>query len=187
MRGSEPLRASQPMLLPPALPPPFRVGCAVLRGRCAWGPQAWLAAPPPQMAIDEYDSMAFPVVSPDAAKVPEYPYVFVTEDGAVHELDADDRSYLETPFHPCDGARPFTKSKYADRNGWGNLRGYCPRAVIPSDIPILAEPVRREPPKPIIETIREYTERAGLSLVENPDGTFTTARPPQKRWWQFWK
>lgn len=139
------------------------------------------------MKNDDFETLTFTVVSPDSAKLPEYPYVWVTNDGAVHELDSDDRSYLETPFHPCDGARPYTKNQYTGRDGWGEMGGYCLRSAIPSDIPIIQEPVHRDPPKPMIEMIREYTERAGWTLIENPDGSYTAAKPKTKQWWQFWK
>jgi hypothetical protein len=144
------------------------------------------------MTNDDYDRLAFAMVSPEQAKLPEYPYVFVTEEGAVHELDDEDRSYLETPFHPGDGARPWIKWQYLARNGWGDLRGFCARSAIPPGIPIIQEPIFREPPKSTIDTIRELASRTGDTVVENPDGTIVVKPAPvmqsaAKKWWQFWR
>ena len=72
---------------------------------------------------DEYDRLARAEVSAeDAARVP-YPYVWVTGKGAVYELDAKDRAYLETPFYPCDSGRPAVKESFTSKNGWGSVSG----------------------------------------------------------------
>jgi hypothetical protein len=135
----------------------------------------------------DYDAMAVAIVSEDAAKSNPYPYVLVTEQGAVHELDAEDRSFLETRFHPFDSGRPYVKSKYTDRNGWGNLRGFCLRSAIPQGIAIASEPVHRDPPKPIVETLRELAEKTGRTFKEQPNGTYVSRRREVKKWWQFWR
>jgi len=131
--------------------------------------------------------MAFAIVPPDLPKDP-YPYVWVTETGAVHELDSEDRTYLETRFHPCDGGRPYVKTSYTTKDGWDSLKGFCPRSQIPKGIQVVAEPVARGPAKPLEEMVQELAEKAGLSLVKNPDGSLTvTGKPNTKKWWQYWR
>ena len=134
------------------------------------------------------DNLAPAVVSPDLARQVPYPVVRVTSAGEVHELDMEDRAYLEERFHPCDGARPWIKFEYKSKDGWGSIEGFLFRDKLPHGIVIHAEPVVRAPQKTAEEMIREYTERAGCLLVDNGDGTFTATAPPRPRpWWQFWK
>lgn len=84
---------------------------------------------------------SFVVVSDKEAKAVPYPYVYVNDDGSVRELHQEERIYLETPFHPADGARPYIKSSYNQKDGWGNLTGFCHRSKIPSNHIILAAPI----------------------------------------------
>ena len=78
----------------------------------------------------------FPVVSADEARQSVYPYVFVNDDGSVRELHGAERSYLEEPFSPFDGARPYVKTSYHDRDGWGSIQGFCRRSHVPAQTPI---------------------------------------------------
>jgi hypothetical protein len=72
--------------------------------------------------------------------------VFIDEEGIAYELNDDDKTYVDTWFAPADGARPYIKSRYAERNGWKNLRGYLSRTKVPAGItinpplPMLAKP-----------------------------------------------
>ena len=51
-----------------------------------------------------------------------YPYVHVNGDGTARELHPNERQYLESEFRPGDGAAPYVKSSYAERNGWVTSR-----------------------------------------------------------------
>jgi hypothetical protein len=86
------------------------------------------------------------IVSGDDARATLYPYVFVTDEGTVRELHASEKQQLETPFRPCDAARPYVKATYDERNEWGSFRGYCRRAVVPRRLaigyPPLEDPAR---------------------------------------------
>jgi hypothetical protein len=62
--------------------------------------------------------------------------VYVSEDGSVRELTEAEKTYVETEFSPLDGARPYIKSRYADRNGWGGIQGFLPRAEVPEGMSI---------------------------------------------------
>lgn len=105
-----------------------------------------------------------------------YEYVYVEVDGTARELHADERTYLETEFHGADGARPYIKSSYKQRDGWGELSGYLKRSKVPVGTSIKPAPAQN-PGKP--RRRDEYIDdlRAkGLEVIENPDGTFTAGR-----------
>ena len=73
--------------------------------------------------------------------------VYVNEDGSVRELTEAERTFVETDFSPLDGARPYIKSRYADRNGWGRIEGYLPRAEIPHGVSIRPAPPQNAVPQ----------------------------------------
>lgn len=86
------------------------------------------------------DLFQFAVVPPENANDDPYPIVLVTEEGTVQELEEGDRRYMEEFFHPADGARPYVKSCYDEKNGWGNLRGFLQRTAVPKHISVSPEP-----------------------------------------------
>lgn len=63
-------------------------------------------------------------------------FVEVLYDGSVRELAPDQKAYLSEKFGPGDSGRPFIKSCYDERNGWGRLDGYLLRNLVPPNIPI---------------------------------------------------
>lgn len=63
-------------------------------------------------------------------------YVYVEEDGGARELDANEREYLSTRFHPADGARPYIKFRYESLTPDDRLSGYIRRSQLPKGIPI---------------------------------------------------
>jgi len=66
----------------------------------------------------------------------EFEFVYVNDDGSVRELTILEKLFLRTKYHGADGARPYIKMKYNDKNGWGSLRGFCYRKRIPKDLQI---------------------------------------------------
>jgi hypothetical protein len=82
----------------------------------------------------------YTIVTKDVAAVEPYPYVYVNADGTARELNAGEREYLETPFLPFDGGRPYVKGSYLEKNGWKNLRGFLQRARLPSEVEVLPDP-----------------------------------------------
>ena len=65
-----------------------------------------------------------------------FPFVYVNQDGTVRELSPAERRYLSTTFDGADGARPYVKSAYRSRDGWGSISGYVERRRVPRRIVI---------------------------------------------------
>lgn len=105
-----------------------------------------------------------------------YPYVYVEVDGTARELHAGERTYLETEFEGADGARPYAKSSYKQRDGWGELSGYLKRSKLPAGTSVKPAPVE-DPSRPLSwdEYIQDLRAK-GLEVTESPDGTFTEGR-----------
>jgi hypothetical protein len=76
------------------------------------------------------------VSRPRRRKEPGFDYVWVDDDGEARELDADERAYLSTTFHPADGARPYVKIRYESRTPDGRLSGYLRRRQLPARVPV---------------------------------------------------
>ena len=58
-------------------------------------------------------------------------FVYVEEDGTVREITLEEAEYLETPFHPADGGRPYIKRGYTARTPSGSLAGFLHRHDAP--------------------------------------------------------
>jgi|SRR4051812_19670990 hypothetical protein len=63
-------------------------------------------------------------------------FVHVDEDGTARELTADEKIYLNTRFHPNDGARPYIKYRYGQKTPNGEMSGFLLRRRVPRAIPI---------------------------------------------------
>jgi hypothetical protein len=61
-------------------------------------------------------------------------FVRVNADGSIRELTADEREYLNTDFNGADGARPYIKRHYEQRDGWGSIAGFLYRDRVPPGI-----------------------------------------------------
>ena len=60
-------------------------------------------------------------------------FVWVEDDGSVRELGFDEQAYMNTEFHPGDGARPYIKARYSARSPDGRLSGFLPRRKLPGN------------------------------------------------------
>jgi len=110
-----------------------------------------------------------PVVTPAESSADPYPYVYVESDGTARELHLGEREYLETPYHPADGGRPYVKRGYEARDGWGDLAGFCMRAQLPEGTVVGSAPADN-PSKPMSESeLVAYLQRKRLR-VERPTG-----------------
>ncbi|RYE81368.1 MAG: hypothetical protein EOO80_01300 [Oxalobacteraceae bacterium] len=63
-------------------------------------------------------------------------FVFIADDGTAHELSEEDKAYLNTEFHPADGARPYYKSKYLQLTPVGKMGGFLKRSRLPRNVPV---------------------------------------------------
>lgn len=122
----------------------------------------------------------FAVVSEAEANSVPYPVIFVEDDGFVRELHQSERAYLETPFNPMDGGRPYVKSSYEKKDGWGSVEGFCFRSDIPSHMIIHDAPL--EDPselskKNLVKKQIRFAKEKGLEIIENADGTVTLRKP----------
>src|SRR5215472_12744857 len=85
--------------------------------------------------------------------------IWIRDDGSARELSEADKKYVDTEFSPFDGARPYIKSTYRSRNGWGELKGYLERNKVPEDIPIdsalPADPQQQQTPQSVANEILE--------------------------------
>jgi hypothetical protein len=109
-----------------------------------------------------------------------YPYVYVIADGTACELHASERQYLETEFSGGDGAMPYIKSSYSERDGWGEITGYLERSELPAGTVIHHAPAE-DPRRPLSKT--EYIawlRNKGVEVIENSDGSMTIMAKPRR-------
>lgn len=118
-------------------------------------------------------SLLYAVISEKDAKITPYLIVFVEKDGKVRELHDSEKKYLETPFYPSDGSRPYIKNSYSSKNGWGEINGYCYRSKIPSNIEIHPSPA--EDPTNIDFDVIKFINEHGIQHSEE-DGKLVLRR-----------
>ena len=109
-----------------------------------------------------------------------YPYIYVLADCSARELHANERAYLETEFTGGDGAMPYIKDSYEERDGWGEINGYLKRALLPAGTTIHAAPAE----DPLRPRSREeeiaWLRSKGVEVVENTDGSYTMLSNPRR-------
>jgi hypothetical protein len=118
---------------------------------------------------------SYAVVSTTEAVQNPYPYTFVNGDGTARELHAAERQYLEQRFIPTDGGRPYVKSTFEARDGWGSVKGFLRRSKLPDGLVVAPAPANNpNPPMSKADHIAFLKEKAvqfGLEVVEKSDGT----------------
>ena len=106
-----------------------------------------------------------------------YPYIYVDADGTARELHASEWAYLETEFMGGDGAMPYVKDSYDERNGWGEISGYLKRAALPAGTPVGDAPAE-DPRRPLSrEQYIAWLRGKGVEVTENSDGSLTLHGP----------
>jgi hypothetical protein len=106
-----------------------------------------------------------------------YPYIYVNADGTARELHASERAYLETEFKGGDGAMPYIKDSYDERNGWGDLSGYLKRKALPAGTAVADAPLE-DPRRPLTrEDFAAWLRSKGAEVIENDDGSITISKP----------
>ena len=108
-----------------------------------------------------------------------FEFVYVNQDGSARELSPDERGYLSTKFSGFDGGRPYIKTGYESRDGWGSLSGFILRRLVPDRITV--EPVH--PNYDVLEKQLGYdaladSRAAGDVIVTNTDGSISVAPNP---------
>jgi hypothetical protein len=98
---------------------------------------------------------------PNASEV----LVYINDDGSARELSETEKKYVDTEFSPLDGARPHIKTRYEQRNGWGNLSGFLQRKDVPVGMPInLAQSEttsQQQTPQTVADSISELIRKHG--------------------------
>jgi hypothetical protein len=121
--------------------------------------------------------LSYAILDRDQAGVDPYPYIYVNVDGSARELHPSERNYLETPFLPADGGRPYVKGNYSQKNGWGEIAGFLKRSKLPQGVQIVAAP-EEDPSKFLTkENQIQFLRAKGMEVTENSDGGFTVKRP----------
>jgi hypothetical protein len=87
--------------------------------------------------------------------------VWINADGSARELTGAEKRYVDTEFSPFDGARPFIKPHYEQRNGWGELGGYLLRNMVPDGLAINPAP----PDQPAAENTPQAVADSILELI----------------------
>ncbi|MGI4826662.1 MAG: hypothetical protein ACRYFU_00470 [Janthinobacterium lividum] len=119
-----------------------------------------------------HEPQGYAMVSASEGEIHPYPFIYVENEGGARELSRREREYLETPFIAPDGARPYAKWRYKEKNGWGELSGFLKRNKLPRGTPIAPAPLNEPERAAKSETIRRAREY-GADIVENDDGSYT--------------
>ena len=103
-----------------------------------------------------------------------FPYVYVNADGTARELHPSEWQYLQSDFRPGDGAAPYVKCSYTERNGWGELTGYLERSNLPRGTPIQQAPTE-DPLRPLDKAeFIAWLRSKGVEIAEKSDGSFVS-------------
>jgi len=106
----------------------------------------------------------------DPETMQPYPYVYINADGTARELHDEERAYLEIEFKGGDGAMPYIKDSYDERNGWGELNGYLARAALPAGTPVADAPAEN-PSRPMSQKdLIAWLRSKGACVTENGGG-----------------
>ena len=109
-----------------------------------------------------------------------FEFVYVNQDGSARETSPEERAYLSEDFDGGDSGRPYIKTSYESRDGWGSQSGFIRRRLVPASIPIV--PVH--PDFDRLEKQYGYDDvlalhhAAGDIVVTNEDGSITAKPNP---------
>jgi hypothetical protein len=115
---------------------------------------------------------------PRRPEEPGFKFVYVNQDGSVRELSPEERAYLSKEFPGGDSGRPYVKTSYESRDGWGSRSGFIVRRRVPARLVIL--PVHPNFDAAVKELGDEFRDdRLGASediVTENADGSIAYYR-----------
>jgi hypothetical protein len=112
-----------------------------------------------------------PVVSRTEATEVPYSIVHVDVDGCIREVQPREKDYLESPFLPYDGGRPFVKPRYSWKNALDETQGFLRRKHVPSGAVVLPAPIVDPSPGPSREEVIESLRAMSDELIERDDGS----------------
>jgi hypothetical protein len=93
---------------------------------------------------------------------PSEALVWIDDDGSVRELTEAEKTYVDTDFSPFDGARPYIKSRYDQRNALSKLRGFLQRKQLPAGMAVHPAPPSSPPvntPQAVAESILDVIRK----------------------------
>jgi len=100
---------------------------------------------------------------PPAGPKPSEALIWVESDGSARELTDAEKKFVDTEFSPFDGARPYIKSRYEQRDGWGEIKGFLLRRELPPHVPVKPAPPSSPPsvntPETVAASIRELIQK----------------------------
>jgi len=110
---------------------------------------------------------------------PGFDYVYVNQDGTARELSPEEQKYVVEKFSPADGARPYFKTNYESRDGWGSLSGFIERRLVPAGISILSVCSDFDAKYAAAQLDFIEIERgSGHVITKNGDGSVTSSPDP---------
>jgi hypothetical protein len=119
-------------------------------------------------------------LGPRRRSEPGFKYVYVNQDGTVRELSPGEQVYLSTKFMGGDGARPYIKTSYESRDGWGSRSGYIRRRQVPAQIKILSIHPEFDKREMELEYDMLGSNRVANDIIEtNADGSITCTPNPK--------
>jgi hypothetical protein len=111
---------------------------------------------------------------------PGFEFVYMNQDGSVRELSPAEQTYLSKEISNGDSGRPYVKSSYKSRDGWGSLSGFIERRKVPAQIKI--SPVHPDLDARVNELGFDMLDshRAAGDIIEtNSDGSVACIPNPQ--------
>lgn len=119
---------------------------------------------------------------------PGFPFVHVNLDGSARELSPGEQEYVSREHDMGDGGRPYFKTSYESRDGWGSRSGYLSRRRLPKHVPILG--VHPEYDARVASNPVDFIEQeraSGRIIEQHADGSVTSAPDPDLSRRAAWK
>lgn len=116
---------------------------------------------------------------PRRPEEPGFRFVHINQDGSARELSPEEREYLSEEFAGSDGGRPYIKTTYESRDGWGSRSGFLERRRVPARVEILpVNPNYDAAVKELKEDPLGPERAAGDIIVKNEDGSISSIPSP---------
>jgi hypothetical protein len=118
-------------------------------------------------------------LGPRRAPEAGFKFVYVNQDGTARELSPAEQAYLSEEFSGGDSGRPYIKTSYESRDGWGSQSGFIERRRLPGRIKILPVHADYDQKEKALGFDWLDSHRAVGDLIQtNPDGSITCIPNP---------